>query len=164
MPRSPSLSLAKQARLLSVIIKTIRLERRMKAIEVARGMGIALRTYEDFEGGRGSLDLEKVRLFGRATDTDALAITFGLLLGSKETALRAMDNKFASVLWVALREFEKEAGDQISVIPGGYFLESLRAAFIRLKEYLLKRDASAERWLELEIQKLHTPKGEDEPE
>ncbi|MGA0599301.1 helix-turn-helix domain-containing protein [Caulobacter sp. KR2-114] len=162
MPRSPSLSLARQARLLSTIIKTIRLERRMKSVEVAQRMGIALRTYEDFEAGRGSLDLEKVRMFGLATDTDAAAITFGLLFGSKETALRAMDNKFSSILWVALQEFEKEAGEQISIIPGRFFLESLRHAFVKMKEYLEKRDTSAERWLELEIQRLHTPEGESD--
>lgn len=157
MPISPSLSLARQARLLSAIIKTIRLDRRMKSAEVAQAMGIGLRTYEDFEAGRGSLDLEKVRLFGRATDTDAVAITLGLLFGSKETALRALDNKFSSILWVALQEFEEEVGDQISVVPGQFFLESLRQAFTRMKDYLLKRDASTERWLEKEIERLHSP-------
>lgn len=156
MPISPSRSLARQARLLSQIIKAIRFDRRMKAADVARGMGIGLRTYEDFEAGRGRLDLEKVRLFGLATDSDAVAITLGLLFGSREIALRALENKAPTILWVALREFESEVGDQLAVIPGSYFLESLRQAFCRLREYLQKRDSSAERWLEEEIRRLYT--------
>lgn len=157
MPISPSRSLARQARLLSQIIKAIRFDRRMKAADVAAGMGIGLRTYEDFEAGRGSLDLEKVRLFGLATDCDAVAITLGLLFGSREIALRALENKAPTILWVALREFESDVGDQLAVIPGSYFLESLRQAFGRLREYLQKRDTSAERWLEEEIRRLYTP-------
>lgn len=161
MPSTPSISPARQARLLSKIVKSIRLERRMKAAEVARGMGIGLRTYEDFEAGRGRLDLEKVRLFARATDTDAVAITLGLLFGSYETAMRAVNNKASTILWIGLQELESEVGDKMSVIPGGYFLESLRQGFGRLREYLQKRDASAERWLEIEIQRLYTPAADD---
>jgi transcriptional regulator with XRE-family HTH domain len=164
MASSPPGSLARQARLLSLIVKSIRLERRMKVAEVAQAMGIGLRTYEDFEAGRGRLDLEKVRLFGRATDTDAVAITLGLLLGSRETAMRAVDNKASTILWIALQEFEKDVGDQLSLIPGSYFLESLRQGFDRLREYLQRRDASAERWLELEIRRLYAPTAEDDHE
>jgi hypothetical protein len=134
----------------------------MKAAEVAEAMGIGLRTYEDFEAGRGRLDLEKVRLFGRATDTDAVAITLGLLFGSKDTAMRALNNKAPTILWIGLQEFESDVGDQMSIIPGSYFLEALRHGFIRLREYLQKRNDSAERWLETEIQRLYTPTSEDE--
>lgn len=157
MPISPSRSVARQARLLSQILKAIRLDRRLKAADVARAMAIGLRTYEDFEAGRGRLDLEKVRLFGLATDSDAVAITLGLLFGSREIALRALENKAPTILWVALREFEADVGDQMAIIPGSYFLESLRLAFGRLREYLQKRDSSAERWLEDEIRRLYTP-------
>lgn len=157
MPGSPSRSLSRQARLLSTIVKAIRLQRRMRAADVARAMGIGLRTYEDFEAGRGSLDLEKVRLFGLATDSDAVGITLGLLFQSRETALRAVDNKASTILWIAMQEFEGDVGDQMAVIPGSHFLESLRQAFGRLREYLQKRDTSAERWLEDEIRRLYTP-------
>ncbi len=162
MPSSPPRSLASQARLLSAIVKSIRLERRMKAAEVAKAMGIGLRTYEDFEAGRGRLDLEKVRLFALATDADAAAITLGLLFGSDETAMRAADNKASTILWIALQEFEKDVGDQMSVIPGSHFLESLRHGFELLREYLQRRDVSAERRLELEIQRLYAPDGDRE--
>lgn len=155
MPDPPSRSLARQARLLSAIIKSIRLERRMKAAEVAAAMGLGLRTYEDFEAGRGRLDLEKIRRFASATDTDAAAITLGLLFNSRETALGAIDNKAATILWIGLREFEDEVGDELATIPCGYFLESLRHGFERLKDYLSRRDNSTERWLEGEIDRLY---------
>lgn len=164
MPNPPSSSISRQARLLSAIVKAVRGERRMKAAEVAERMGIGLRTYEEFEAGRGSLDLEKVRLFGLATDSDAVAITLGLLFGSKEAALRALENKSSTILWIAMQEFEQDVGDQVAIIPGSYFLESLRQAFGRLREYLQKRDTSAERWLEDEIRRLYTPPRDDEDE
>lgn len=157
MSISPSNSLARQGRLLHTIIKSIRLERRMKPGAVAAGMGIGLRTYEEFEAGRGRLDLEKVRLFGLATDSDAVAITLGLLFGSRESAMRALENKASTILWIALQEFEGDVGDQMAVIPGSFILETLRQAFVRLRDYLLKRDTSAERYLEDEIRRLYTP-------
>lgn len=129
----------------------------MKTAEVAQAMGVSQRCYEDFEAGRGRLDLEKVRLFGRATDSDAVAITLGLLFGSPEAALRATGNKAPSILWLSLREFEAEVGEQMSIIPGTHLLEAFRQAFGRLREFLQKRDASAERWLEVEIRRLYTP-------
>lgn len=163
MPSSPARSVTRQSRLLTAILKSIRLERRMKAAEVAAAMGVALRTYEEFEAGRGRLDLEKVRLFGRATDSDAVAIALALLLGTRETALRAMGNKASTILWIALREFEEEIGDQMAVIPATHFLEAFRQAFDRLRDYLVKRDASTEHWLETEIRRLYSP-GHDDPE
>jgi transcriptional regulator with XRE-family HTH domain len=154
MSISPSSSLARQGRLLHTIIKAIREERRMRPPQVAAAMGIGLRTYEEFEAGRGRLDLEKVRLFGLATDSDAVAITLGLLFGSKDSALR---NKGSTIMWITLREFEEGVGDQMAVIPGSLILETLRQAFNRLRDYLLKRDTSAERYLEEEIRRLYTP-------
>ena len=136
----------------------------MKPIQVAAGMGIGLRTYEEFEAGRGRLDLEKVRLFGLATDSDAVAITLGLLFGSRDGAMRALENKASTILWIALQEFEEDVGDQMAVIPGSFVLESLRQAFVRLRDYLLKRDTSAERYLEDEIRRLYTPAPEADGE
>lgn len=157
MSSPPSWSVTRQARLLASIIKSIRLERRMKTAEVAAAMGVSLRTYEDFEAGRGRLDLEKVRLFGKATESDAVAITLGLLFGSRDIAMRAMGNKASTILWIALREFEDDVGDQMATIPGAFFLEALRHGFNRLREYLQKRETGAERWLEDEIQRLYSP-------
>lgn len=157
MSISPSSSLARQGRLLHTIIKAIREERRMRPPQVAAAMGIGLRTYEEFEAGRGRLDLEKVRLFGLATDSDAVAITLGLLFGSKDSAMRALENKGSTILWIAMQEFEEDVGDQMAVIPGSFVLETLRQAFNRLRDYLLKRDTTAERYLEEEIRRLYTP-------
>jgi hypothetical protein len=91
-----------------------------------------------------------------------VAITLGLLFGSRETAMRAVDNKASTILWIALQEFEGDVGDQMAVIPGAHFLESLRQAFGRLREYLQKRDTSAERWLEDEIRRLYTPSSQSD--
>ncbi len=129
----------------------------MKPDEVAAAMGIGLRTYEEFEAGRGRLDLEKVRLFGLATDSDAVAITLGLLFGSRETAMRSLNHKAPTILWMTWHEFEDGTGDQVAVIPGVHFLETFRQAFARLREFLLKRENQAERFLEDQIRRLYAP-------
>jgi len=71
--------------------------------------------------------------------------------------MRALENKGSTILWIAMQEFEEDVGDQMAVIPGSFVLETLRQAFNRLRDYLLKRDTSAERYLEEEIRRLYTP-------
>lgn len=148
---------SQQSELLSLILKTIRRERRMKGSEVAAAMGVALKTYENFEAGRGRLDLEKIRLFAEATRSDAVAIVLALLFGSLEIALRAMDNKISTILWIALREFGEDVGDAMSGIPGTAAFEAFRHAFKELADLLRRRDDAAERWLEQEISRLYRP-------
>lgn len=160
MTRSVS-SYARQSKLLSIILKTIRKERRLTAAEVAKAMGLALKTYENFEAGRGRLDLEKIRLFAEATRSDALAIVHGVMFEAPEGAIRAMDNKISTILWIALREFGDEVGDALAALPGTAVFEAFRGAFSTLADLLKRRDKSAERWLEREISRLY--RGDDEP-
>jgi hypothetical protein len=44
---------------LSAALRLIRAHRRMKSADVARGMNMALRSYEHFEAGGGRINLER---------------------------------------------------------------------------------------------------------
>jgi transcriptional regulator with XRE-family HTH domain len=148
-------SYAQQQELLALVLRTIRRERRMKAAEVAEAMGIAPKTYENFEAARGRLDFEKLRRFADATRSDAVAILLSVLFKSPDIALRASDNKISTILWIALHEFGDNVGDTMAGIPGAIAFEAFRQAFASLAEYLRQREDGVDRWLEDEIRRLY---------
>ena len=118
-------------------------------------MGLSPKTYENFEAGRGRLDLARIRQFADATESDAVAIMLGAMFESVDIALRAMDNKISTILWIALSEFSEDTGEAVASIPGAVAFEAFRQAFRDLSGYLRRRDESAERWLEREIRRLY---------
>ncbi len=161
---SPSTPLARQARLLSQILKALRKERRMTAAEVAAGMGIAVRTYQDFEAGKGDLDLNKILLFATATATDAVSIVLALLFRDPDLARQSMDNKLPTTFWISFKEFRDDVGEQLNVVPPALLLEGFRRVYEEIKLYLRKRADSAEDWLERAIADAYRPPGDDEDE
>ncbi len=156
-------SYARQSELLSEILKTIRRERRLKALEVASAMGISEKAYENFEAGRGRLNFDKIKLFAEATRSDALAIVHGVMFNEPQVAYRSMDNKVSTILWIALRGFGDDVGDAIASLPGTAAFEAFRQAFSGLGDLLKRRTNGAERWLEREISRLYRG-DKDEPE
>jgi transcriptional regulator with XRE-family HTH domain len=147
MSGSPSTPLARQARQLSQILRMLRKERRMTVAEVAAGMGIAVRTYQDFEAGRGGLDLAKIRLFALATGSDAISILLALMFNEPALARQTMDNKLPTTFWIWLGELRDEAGEQLNVVPPALVLEGFRRLSEEIKGYLRKRAETAEDWL-----------------
>ncbi|PZR34097.1 helix-turn-helix transcriptional regulator [Caulobacter segnis] len=157
-------SYARQSALLSTILKTIRGERRLTQLELANAMGIAEKTYENFEAGRGRLNFDRIKRFAEATRSDALAIVHGVMFEDPEIAYRAMDNKSSTILWLAHREFSEDVGDAVSLLPGTAVFEAFRQAFAALKELLARRRNGAEHWLEQEISRLYRGGERSSPE
>lgn len=148
-------SYSRQSELLSTILKKIRGIRRLTQLEVAEAMGIAEKTYENFEAGRGRLNFDRIKRFAEATRSDALAIVHGVMFEDPEVAYRAMDNKSSMILWLADREFNAEVGDAGALLPGTAVFEAFRQAFANLKALLARRRDGAEHWLEREIDRLY---------
>lgn len=152
MVGSPSRALARQARLLRKVLWTLRKqERRLSIEETAELMGIAPRTYQEFEIGTGKLDLNKVRLFATATRTDAIGIILALTFEDQELAVQTMDNKLLSTFWIAFKEFRQRVGARLMFVPPALFLAAFRRAFEEIEAYLTKRTESTEEWLERAI-------------
>lgn len=148
MSGSPSTPLARQARLLSQILKMVRDERRMKGREVAAAMGIALRTYQDFEAGRGDLDLNKIRLFAKATRSDPVGILLALFFGAPEIALLTLDSKLPMTFWITLMELRDGVGEQLNIVPPALLLSGMRRVGDDIKDWLDRHAASAESYLD----------------
>ena len=163
---SPSTPLARQARLLKKIVRTLRKERRMTVDEVAGLMGVAPRTYQDFEAGKGELDLHKIRLFATAARNDAVANVLALTFEDPDLALQTMDNKPLSTLWIAFQEFRERVGARLSLVPPALLLSAFRRAFDEIEAYLAKRTESTEEWLERAIAEAYRPStpAPDEPD
>ena len=62
-----------QDALLAAALRAVRRARGMRATDVALAMGLPLRTYQHFEEGAGPFDLERIRQFADATDSDPFA-------------------------------------------------------------------------------------------
>lgn len=157
MNGSPSRPLARQARHLALIVKTLRKERRMTVAEVAEKMGVAPRTYQDFEAGKGELDLNKIRLFATAARNDAIGNVLALTFEDPELALQTMDNKLLSTFWIAFKEFRQRVGARLRLVPPALLLAAFRRAFEEIEAYLAKRTESTEEWLERAIADAYRP-------
>ncbi|PIB96929.1 helix-turn-helix transcriptional regulator [Caulobacter sp. X] len=157
MDGSPLRPLARQARQLAHIVKTLRKERRMTVAEVAEKMGVAPRTYQDFEAGKGELDLYKIRLFASAARNDAIGNILAVTFDDPELAVQTMDNKLLSTFWIAFKEFRDRVGARLTLVPPALFLAAFRRAFEEVEAYLAKRTESTEEWLERAIAEAYRP-------
>lgn len=164
MTGSPSTPLARQARLLSRMVRMLRKERRMTVAEVALRMGVAPRTYQDFEAGKGELDLNKIRLFATAGRNDAVANVLALMFDDPELAVVSMDNKLPSTFWVAFKEFRDRVGARIALVPPALLLSAFRRAFEEIEVYLAKRTESTEEWLERAIAEAYRARDGSDPD
>lgn len=161
MVKRASEELKLQGQLLSKTLKLIRGLRRMSARDVARAMGMPLRTYYSFESGQGPLNIAQIWRFGEATDSDPAGIMDTLMLGSPDHALRAMDNKIVSIQLASFRRFSDKVGDRMTNIGPSVLIEAFKRPFDSLEEHMDKRDRSTERWLEENLPKIRPPQDED---
>jgi transcriptional regulator with XRE-family HTH domain len=147
--------LARQSRLLSRTLKEVKQERRMTSIEVAARMGIALRTYQDFEKGKGDFDLWKIRRFAKATRSDAIGIVMAVMFGNPKIAIVVMRSKFLMTGWLGFMELWRTLGDRIHLVPAGQVLLGMRKTGEFLQQFLDRRAASFEHWLETSLDELY---------
>lgn len=162
MDGTPTEPLVRQSQLLTHILKTLRKdERRMTVDETAEKMGIAPRTYQEFEAAGGKLDLNKVRTFATASRSDAIGIVLGLTFEDPDLAFQTMDNKLLSTFWVAFKEFRQRVGERLALVPPALWLAAFRRAFEEIEAYLAKRSETTEEWLERKIAEEYRPSGRD---
>lgn len=146
---------------LSSSLRLIRSHRRMRSIDVAQAMNMALRSYEHFESGAGRINIERIHRFAEVTNSDPHGILAALALGSPAFALRCADNKLATILAVALQEFDEEAGDAIADLDARPIINAFTRMFRDLADQSVKRDTEADAWLEQRRSRLLAPDRED---
>lgn len=131
-----------QSETLSAALRLIRTHRRMRTVDIAQSMGMALRSYEHFEAGGGRVNLERIHRFAEVTDSDPYAILAALALGSPKFALRTADNKLMTILMVALQEFDEEVGDVLAELDARTIINTFTRPFKDLVPQSVRRDAS----------------------
>ena len=146
---------------LSASLRLIRAHRKMRTVDVAQAMNMAPRSYEHFESGAGRINIERIHRFAEVTDSDPHAILAALPLGSPEFALRCIDNKLATILYVVLQEFNDEAGDGIAELGARTIINTFTKALRDLANQSVRRDDLAEAWLEERRHRLVKPARED---
>lgn len=140
--------------IISAAMKAIRKDRRMRASEVARALGMPLRTYEHFEAGRGRVTFEKIVKFAEATNSDPLAIIASIPLQSSEFAVNCADNKLMTILMIAMAELNEELGEDIVYLEPRTIISAFTRVRNELVEHVRKRDLFAETWLEENASKV----------
>lgn len=155
MAAHPKTPLARQRRLLSKILKLVRKERHMTAAEVAAGMGVCLRTYQDFEAGRREYDFDKVRLFAKATRCDASSIHLGVQYNWPELPILMIDNKMATAFFILTRDLHAEVGPRLSRVPPGLLVTGFQQIGGEIRKLFERQDASAEDYLARAIAKTY---------
>lgn len=128
-------------------MRAIRLQRRMRASEVARAMNMQLRTYEHFEAGRGRITYERIVRFSKATDSDPIALLSAFPMGSPEFAMRCADNKFMAIMMMAMSELDEELGDDMVHLEPRTIIGGFTRVCKEFVDHVRKRDAFAEAWL-----------------
>lgn len=162
MVANPKTPLARQARLLSKILKLVRKERHMTAAQVADGMGVSLRTYQDFEAGRRAYDFDKIRRFAKATRADATSIHLGVQYSWPELPVLMMDNKMATAFFILTRDLHTEIGPRLSRVPPGLLVTGYRQIGDEIRKLFARQDASAEAYIERAIAKTYEDPDADE--
>ncbi len=135
-------------------MRAIRKKRRMATSEVARAMGMPVRSYEHLEEGTGRITYERIVAFADATNSDAIALLTAPVLGSGDFALRCIDNKLMTVMMIAMMELDEDLGNDIALLEAG----TLVGGFTRLAKdfarHVRERDTFAEEWLKSGSTKL----------
>ena len=146
---------------LSSSLRLIRSRRRLRTLDVAGRMNMAVRSYEHFEAGAGRINLERIHRFAEVTDSDPHAIIAALALGSPEFAVRCMDNKLATILTIVLQEFDEETGDAIADLDGRTIINAFTRTLRELADQAINREVEAQAWIDERRQRLVAPTRED---
>lgn len=116
MDVSRGLSETERHAALSAALKTLRVRRGFRSVELARQMHVSHRTYQRFEAGESGIDLKKIFRFAQIVRADPWGIVFAAEFGSPAFALYCSENQAASLLVTMLRRFNRRSGQDIAAL------------------------------------------------
>jgi transcriptional regulator with XRE-family HTH domain len=122
------------AELAPLILKPLRKMRGVRSPEMAERMGISARAYQDFENGRTSLLLVRVREFADILKLDHFAILAAFHLGKPRIAHAFANNKFMLIQASAVDEFDESVQDAIAAVDPLTVLDAHMQLYEQLAE------------------------------
>ncbi|GEM_PF-415696 len=121
------------------VLRTLRQRRRLSAAEVADGMGLPVRTYQNFEAELSGASPARFHTFAKVTDCDAMALILCAGGADPALALACADNKAVSIAVGAIEDLYESLGSEVSTLTAA----GLIGAFDHARELLLS-DISAQ--------------------
>jgi transcriptional regulator with XRE-family HTH domain len=131
---------------LSRALKTLRRRRGMRPLQVAAAIGIALRTYQYFEAGRGTLDIDRIHRVARVLGADPWALLVAVEIGSPDFAVRCAENRLMTLLIKALKRFDEQVRDGIARLDVRTLSTTFARTFEDLGRDARELDAFLEGW------------------
>lgn len=125
---------------------------------MAMRLHLSIRAYENFENGKGRLNVERILRVATLLKADPYAILGALEMGSPAFAQRCANNKLMSILMLALRDFDSKAGDAIVGLDPLFLMKAFSAFFDQLAEHAAEQQEVIERW-----RRLRDSSEDDEP-
>ncbi|QBQ47309.1 helix-turn-helix domain-containing protein [Brevundimonas naejangsanensis] len=133
------------SQVLAASIRGLRLLRGLSSRETATGMNLSLRTYQDFEAGRGRLNLDYVSRFCRVVDADPDAIIGAIMIGSPRFAINCADNKLMRMVMIGVNQLDRRLGDRVTALEARSIMAAVDTAVRELVDRAIAEDAA--RWL-----------------
>ena len=138
----------RHAQLLAAAMRDLRIDRRLRASDVAQRMGLPLRTYERFEAGLGPITYDRLVRFAQATASDVFALLAVLPFGDAAFARHCADNKLMTIIMMSVLELSETLGEDVAYLDPKTLIGAFTRATTDLAEHFHKRDTFAENWLE----------------
>lgn len=135
------------ARILTHSLRAIRKKRGMTASAIAAALGMPLRTYQEFESGRGPLTHGRLFAFAEATDSDPFALLLGAIFAQPDLALECADTKFCMIMMIYFEEFARERGGDIAYLDPPNLAGGFDRLFKDFGAVLDDRERFLENWL-----------------
>lgn len=143
---------------LALALQAIRRRRGLRRRDLAKAMGLSLRTYENFESGRGPLTYARLAAFASATDCDLAALLLCHHLGGPQIALESADNKAISIALGAVEEISAGRETGLAAISAASLVSAFELARTRLlaqsgdpagaSPFLAPRQVECLRWVQ----------------
>lgn len=142
-----SLEMGANVAIVSAALRGIRRKRGLTATEVAKRMGMARRTFEEFEGGRGPITHDRIFAFADATDSDPFALLLCPTFKHPTFAVDCADTKFMMIFMMHLEEFVDREGGDIVFLEPPTLIGGAERLFKDLSGTLAERGNFLEKWL-----------------
>ncbi|WP_253717280.1 helix-turn-helix transcriptional regulator [Sphingomonas sp. AP4-R1] len=136
------------AEIVSQALRAIRRKRTMTASAVADAMGMALRTFEEFEAGRGPITFARICAFTEATDSDPFALMLCAPFKTPAFAVDCADTKLVMIMMMHLEEFVEREGSYIVFLEPPYLIGGFERVFREFSGKLSDRENFLQNWFE----------------
>jgi transcriptional regulator with XRE-family HTH domain len=134
---------------IAATLKGVRRLRNVRSPEMAARLHLSLRAYENFENGRGRLNVERILRVATLLKADPHAMLTALEIGSPDFAQRCANNKLMSILLLAIRDFDAKAQDAIVGLDPLFLMKAFSAFFDQLAEHAAEQQEVITRWQRL---------------